>query len=107
IVQDFYANIVGPYWPPERTMTETGYRTIRFPFAEIATPSFRMEVSWTLNQLLGYFSTWSATNRFIKAKGRNPLEPLAAALVKVWGDGNSPQQVIWPLALRIGVNRKT
>jgi ubiquinone/menaquinone biosynthesis C-methylase UbiE len=104
IVQDFYSNVVGPYWPPERRMTETGYRTIAFPFVEIAPPVFRMEASWTLDQLLGYFSTWSATNRFIKANGRNPLEPLAAALAKGWGDPNSPQQVVWPLALRIGRN---
>src|SRR5215813_9786127 len=25
IVQDFYSNVVGPYWPPERMLTETGY----------------------------------------------------------------------------------
>src|SRR5262249_45905079 len=24
IVQNFYANVVGPYWPPERRMTENG-----------------------------------------------------------------------------------
>ena len=102
IVQDFYSNVVGPYWPPERRMTETGYRTIPFPFLEIGLPLFRMEASWTLNQLLGYFSTWSATNRYIKANSRNPLQPLAASLAKVWGDPNSPQQVVWPLALRIG-----
>jgi ubiquinone/menaquinone biosynthesis C-methylase UbiE len=77
IVQDFYSNVVGPYWPPERRFTETGYRTIKLPFSEIATPSFRMEACWTLSQLLGYFSTWSATNRFIKANGRNPIKPLA------------------------------
>jgi SAM-dependent methyltransferase len=102
IVQDYYSNVVGPYWPPERKMTETGYRTITMPFTEIAPPEFRMEVRWTLGQLLGYFSTWSATNRYIKANGRNPLEPLADALEKPWGDPNAPQQVVWPLSLRVG-----
>jgi ubiquinone/menaquinone biosynthesis C-methylase UbiE len=100
IVQDFYTNIVGPYWPPERRMTETGYRTIAFPFPEITPHSFRMEVDWTLDQLLGYFSTWSATNIFIKANGRNPLEPLADALTKVWGPTSLTQRVVWPLAMR-------
>jgi len=103
IVQDYYSNVVGPYWPPERKMTETGYRTITIPFAEIAPPEFRMEVCWTLGQLLGYFSTWSATNRYIKANGRNPLEPLADALAKAWGDPNTPQRVVWPLSLRVGL----
>jgi len=101
IVQDFYSNVIGPYWPPERKLTETGYRTISFPFNEIATPSFRMEVRWKLSQLLGYFSTWSATNRFIYAKGCNPIEPLSIALEKVWGDPDSSRLVLWPLSLRV------
>lgn len=91
---------VGPYWPPERVLTETGYRTIAFPFSEIYPPSFRMDAHWTLSQLLGYFSTWSATNRFIKAKGHNPTEPLADALTQAWGDTNLPRLVVWPLSVR-------
>jgi hypothetical protein len=102
LVQDYYANIVGPYWPPERALVEAGYRSISFPFAEMTPPLFRMEMDWTLGQLLGYFSTWSATSRFIQAQGFNPLETLAVKLGKVWGDKNSPRQVVWPLALRVG-----
>ena len=102
LVQDYYTNTVGPYWPPERALVEDGYQSINFPFAEMTPPLFRMEADWTLGQLLGYLSTWSATNRFIKARGFNPLESLAGELGKVWGDGNSPRQVVWPLALRVG-----
>jgi ubiquinone/menaquinone biosynthesis C-methylase UbiE len=102
LVQDFYSNIVGPYWPPERKLVEEGYRTIPFPFTEIAPPSFRMEARWTLEQLIGYFSTWSATNRFIKATGRNPLEPLSDALARSWGEVNRPRRITWPLSLRLG-----
>jgi ubiquinone/menaquinone biosynthesis C-methylase UbiE len=102
LVHNFYANTVGPYWPPERKLVEEGYRTIPLPFAELTPPAFRMEARWTLEQLLGYFSTWSATNRFIKATGRNPLEPLREALARVWGDPNSPRLVVWPLSLRLG-----
>jgi len=102
IVQDFYSNVVGPYWPPERKMTENGYSNITLPFSELKpTPLFRMEVRWTLDQLLGYFSTWSATNRFITATGGNPLERLAEALGNVWGDRNLPRLVLWPLSLRV------
>lgn len=102
LVQDFYANVVGPYWPPERKLVEEGYRTIPFPFDEITVPAFRMETRWTLDQLLGYFSTWSATNRFINATGRNPLEQLSAESSHVWGQADAPRPVVWPLSLRVG-----
>jgi ubiquinone/menaquinone biosynthesis C-methylase UbiE len=101
LVQDYYSNVVGPYWPPERRMTEDGYKTITLPFPETPTPPFRMQVRWTLDQLLGYFSTWSATNRYIGATGQNPLEPLRHALSKVWGKSDSRRQVIWPLTFRV------
>ena len=102
LVQDYYANVVGPYWPPERKLVEEGYRTVPFPFAEITPPPFRMEARWTREQLIGYFSTWSATNRFIKAKGFNPLETMAAELGKVWGDADEARLVTWPLPVRVG-----
>src|SRR5881394_1411262 len=88
IVEDYYSNVVGPYWPPERKMIEDGYSTIAFPFPTITTSSFYMEARWTLDQLLGYFSTWSATNRFIKANHRNPLDPLRESLAKFWKEPN-------------------
>jgi SAM-dependent methyltransferase len=102
LVQEFYSNVVGPYWPPERKLVEDGYRSIPFPFEEITPPPFRMEAHWDLDQLLGYFSTWSATNRFIKSTGQNPLQPLAAALERVWTPPASLKTVIWPLSLRVG-----
>src|SRR5262245_46584426 len=102
LVQNYYSKVVGPYWPPERALVEEGYRSIPFPFAELKPPAFRMETRWTLDQLLGYFSTWSATNRFIEANGHNPLKPLAAALTEAWGDTDAPRQVLWPLAIRAG-----
>jgi ubiquinone/menaquinone biosynthesis C-methylase UbiE len=107
LVQNYYANVVGPYWPPERVLVEQGYRTIPFPFEEITPPAFRMETRWTLDELLGYFSTWSATNRFIKANGRNPIETLDAELACVWGQREKKRTVVWPLSLRVGRKRKS
>jgi ubiquinone/menaquinone biosynthesis C-methylase UbiE len=102
IVHDFYSNIVGPFWPPERKLVEEGYKTLPFPFAEIRPPSFQMQTRWTLDQLLGYFGTWSATNRFIKAKDESPLPALRDRLRSVWGAPESARLVTWPLAVRVG-----
>jgi ubiquinone/menaquinone biosynthesis C-methylase UbiE len=102
LVLQFYSQTVGPYWPPERKLVEEGYQTIPFPFRGMTAPTFRMEARWTLEQLLGYLSTWSATTRFIKATGRNPLAPLSESLTRVWGNPFSPRLVVWPLSLRLG-----
>ena len=61
-----------------------------------------MEAQWTMEQLIGYFSTWSATTRYIKATGKNPLEQLTADLARAWGDTALPRLIVWPLSLRVG-----
>src|SRR5580765_217649 len=38
LAQDYYSNVGGTYWPPERVLVEQGYRTIPFPFTEISAP---------------------------------------------------------------------
>jgi SAM-dependent methyltransferase len=101
-VQHFYREIVGPYWPPERVLVEAGYRTLSFPFAEIAVPAFAMTADWPLARLLGYFSSWSATGRYRQAVGEEPVAALAERLAPAWGDPAIARTVTWPLAVRVG-----
>jgi hypothetical protein len=61
-----------------------------------------MEAYWTLDELIGYFSTWSATTRFVKARGFDPLDALAAELARVWGDTHAPRRINWTLPMRVG-----
>jgi ubiquinone/menaquinone biosynthesis C-methylase UbiE len=101
VVQDFYGHTLDEYWPPQRRLVESGYRTIPFPFHELEAPAFRMETRWTLDQLMGYFSTWSAVNRYIKVNGRNPVEHLTETLRPLWGNAETARQIVWPLSMRV------
>jgi SAM-dependent methyltransferase len=100
----YYGDVVGPYWPAGRHHVEAGYRTLRFPFPELAAPKFAMEEQWTLVQLLGYVGTWSATQRFRDVAGRDPVLELERELVRHWDPG-STQRIQWPLTLRVGRRR--
>ncbi|TCJ14961.1 class I SAM-dependent methyltransferase [Parasulfuritortus cantonensis] len=101
-VQRFYHDVVGPYWPPERALVESGYRDLEFPFAELAVPAFAMTTHWRLARLLGYFRSWSATGRYLAAVGRDPVAALADEIAGAWGDPEVARQVTWPLAVRVG-----
>lgn len=102
VLGNFYTDVVGPYWPPERCHVEAGYRTLPFPYAELEVPEFAMEEHWTLSQLLGYLGTWSATQRFREAQGFDPIAQLGNELGASWGDPMSSRLVRWPLSLRVG-----
>ncbi|HVE65344.1 MAG TPA: class I SAM-dependent methyltransferase, partial [Thermoanaerobaculia bacterium] len=102
VFQEFYSGTVGPCWPPERALVDSGYRTIDFPFPEIDAPAFEMETHWPLEALLGYAATWSATTRFRNARGFDPVPALGEALAPAWSDPEEPRRIRWPLAVRAG-----
>jgi ubiquinone/menaquinone biosynthesis C-methylase UbiE len=102
IVERFYWETVGPYWPPERYHVESGYKSLPFPFAEIPSPAFEMQAEWTLAQLLGYVHTWSATQRYKETVGADPVEQLGTELAHAWGNPDAACRVVWPLSLRVG-----
>lgn len=102
IVQHFYSAVVGPYWPPERRITEQRYQTIEFPFAEFPAPDFEIEQLVTLDDVAGYIRTWSATRGFIERQRHDPVDPLIAELAPLWGPPQQPRLARWPVAMRVG-----
>ena len=103
IVQAFYRDVIGPYWPPARRHVENGYRELYFPFRAVATPALAIERNWRLPDLLGYVGTWSAVQAAGKAMGRPVIADFHAAMAAAWGgDPDAPRRVTWPLSLRVG-----
>jgi ubiquinone/menaquinone biosynthesis C-methylase UbiE len=99
VITYYYSDVVGAYWPAERVLVEK-FEELAFPFAEIAPPSFEMVAEWNAEHLVGYLRTWSATQRFMTERKRDPLETIEKELRSEWGD--SARRVIWPLTVRVG-----
>ncbi len=102
VVNDLYYNIVGPYWPAERKYLDTEYQNIPFPFSKISTPQLQMQQHWSLNDFVGYLSTWSSVQAYIKANSANPLQALYPQLATAWGGKDVIRTVEWPLYLMAG-----
>jgi len=103
-----YIDLTGPYWPPERAYVDAGYRTVPFPFGdaapfeEMTPPAFVMSVAWDAAQFLAYLRSWSATQRYIKANGIDPVALVEADLRAAWGDPAQKRDVHWDFHLRCG-----
>ena len=100
ILEHFYNRVVGPYWPEERRLVENGYQDLDFPFEPVAIPDLEMSENWTLDQLIGYVSTWSATRIAREQLDFDPVPAFAEQLAPLWG-GRS-HKVYWPLHCRAG-----
>ena len=100
IIRDFYKSIIGPYWDPERRLIDDAYKTIEFPFSEVASPPFDFSFHWSLAQLEGYITTWSSVQKYIQQNGKNPVPDMVEKLRAYWCP--SRIKVTFPLFLRLG-----
>lgn len=95
----FYNHVVGPYWDSARRMVEEEYKQMPFPFDQIQTPKFSIQVEWTLEEFAGYLTTWSSTQKFIKDKNYNPVPEVVELIRPFW---NEKEKVTFPVFLKLG-----
>lgn len=99
-ILDFYVNIIGSYWDPERKLIDERYQTIPFPFEEISSPSFDFSFHWGLEELRGYLTTWSSVQKYIQQHGRNPVDALIEVIKPMWREPKL--KITFPLFVRCG-----
>lgn len=100
--QRFYSEQIGPYWPPERGLVDSGYATIDFPFRPIEKPLLYIERDWTFAEALGYVSTWSAVRKAREAGKEELLNRFADDFAAAWGSTERRREFRWPINMRIG-----
>jgi SAM-dependent methyltransferase len=102
VIERYYAGTLAPYWSPERALVDTGYRTIAMPIDEAAAPVVSMTSEMTLDELMGYFRTWSATRKLASEIDRDPVVDVRERIRPLWGEAAERRTVRWPLHVRAG-----
>lgn len=102
IVNHFYHDVVGEYWPPERKLIEQGYPPLPAMFTRIDTPEFAMQADWQLSDLIGYLGTWSASRYYQAERKMDPLDIIRQELEQAWGNAETTHVINWPLSLQVG-----
>jgi SAM-dependent methyltransferase len=88
------------YWADRRWLVEEGYASIAMPFEALEAPHLELLESWTLTQFSAYLRTWSAVQRFLADRGRDPVDAVEYALRPFWGEAHEKREVRWTLAIR-------
>ena len=98
VIEKIFAEVES-YWPPERDIVEGHYRDVMMPMPEIAVGPFEIRLAWTADEMLSYMRTWSATQRYMKVNGSDPVALYEQELQQRWGD--KKRDLRWPLTLKI------
>lgn len=100
VIETYHFETLGNYWDSERKYVDNNYTTVPFPFKEITTPVFTIEYNWTLEELEGYFTTWSALQKFIAANNDSPVPGVIDQIKPHWK--KERMKIRFPLHLRMG-----
>jgi hypothetical protein len=60
-----------------------------------------LENDWTLQQIVGYMRSMSATARYMKANGVDPVVAVGEELLALWQD-DAPRRIVWPVIVLAG-----
>jgi hypothetical protein len=101
IVAERLRPLIEPYWAHGNRVILERYRTIEFPFAEVAWPGFTATQRWTRGAFLDYMRTWSSYRRYVAVTGADPMPALDRALAGLWPDAEA-KPVIFDLVGRVG-----
>lgn len=101
VIHQFYEDVFSNDFKKIRNYINSKYQAIPFPFPEIPSPSFEINMEWSANELEGFFYSWSAVQ---KLKTQNMSNPVPEIMQKIIGDLTSGNffEVKFPVFLRLG-----
>ncbi len=97
LVEQLCHGVLGAWWPPERAQVENGYAELHFPFPRLPVPRLEVRMRWSVDEYLAYLRSWSATQRYRRETGADPVASIEAPLRAAWGPRR--RTVRWPLGL--------
>lgn len=101
LLDDLYWNVTRLYWSQERSYVDNAYQDILFPFNKKQAPMFFMEKAWTLEQVLGYLSTWSGLRACCEAGHEENVQQIFNALEAAWPKDQKEILFKWSIHLLV------
>lgn len=101
LIDYFYYEVVGPYWDAERKFVDEKYATVDFDFSPLPARDFSIKLTWNKEAFLGYLSSWSAVQNYIKQNRASPLDQIQKDLDFIWNN-SSEKRIRFPVFLKLG-----
>jgi SAM-dependent methyltransferase len=85
IIKQLAQDVLKDYWDERLHYFVDEFHDLPFPFEPIEAPPFRTDMRWNMEDLLGYFETWSSSVKYREAKGTHLTDLIRADAARVWG----------------------
>ncbi len=102
IIRRLAHDVLADYWDERVHYVVDEFHDLPFPFEPIDAPRFRTDMRWNMEDLLGYFETWSSSMKYREATGAHPTDLIKGELARAWGEPERKRDLHFPLYMRIG-----
>jgi SAM-dependent methyltransferase len=102
IIRRLAHDILGPYWDERLHYVVDEFHDLPFPFEPMEAPSFQTDMLWNMQDLLGYFETWSSSIKYREVNHESPTRLIEDDLARAWGDPQEKRDLHFPLYMRLG-----
>jgi SAM-dependent methyltransferase len=102
LIERLAHEVLADYWDERLHYVVDEFHDLPFPFKPIDAPRFRTDMRWNMEDLLGYFETWSSSVKYRQTTGAHPTDLIKGELTRVWGDPEQKRDLHFPLYMRIG-----
>ena len=103
VVRGFAEDTFRQDWPEGIGWVDRRYEDLPFPFQEIPLTKIAFPLLWSMDNLVGWISTWSAYNRHLARTGVDLRDFVEARLAEVWPEPKEKAvELDFPLYARVG-----
>jgi SAM-dependent methyltransferase len=102
LIQRLVHEVLADYWDERLHYVVDEFHDLPFPFEPIDASRFRTDMRWNMEDLLGYFETWSSSVKYREATGVHSTDLIKEELARAWGDPEQKRDLHFPLYMRLG-----
>jgi SAM-dependent methyltransferase len=102
IIRHLAHDVLGPFWDQRLHYVVDEFHDLPFPFEPMEAPPFQTDMKWDMQDLLGYFETWSSSIKYREANHEPPTRLIEDDLARAWGDPHQKRDLHFPLYMRLG-----
>ena len=107
LVRDFYKNTLNGCWHKERHHIDNEYAEVALPFSNVERHDTEMSKTFSVEDFIGYVSTWSGYERYCELNPNNHVlqelqSGITELLAKKGGGGNNNLDATFPIFLILG-----
>jgi hypothetical protein len=77
------------------------YETVEFDYELLPVKQFETTLNWQREDMIGYISSWSAIQKYIKVNGQSPIPIIEEEINKLW-PADEVKKVSFPIYLKLG-----